>query len=146
MRAQDFRTAVPRPDDRKTIETCLDKGKDAAGRRLCVGRVSKPCEDASEGQSTMGIEQCLSREYVVWDAVLNRTFRSAERAFGASGKIYLRDVQTTWIKYRDQSCQWPSQVYPGGTIAGPITGECLVDETATRAITLMDIDESLSQH
>ncbi len=144
--AEDFRTATPRPADQKSITGCLGTNKTPEERRRCIGLVSKPCQSTPDGQSTYGMQQCQSREYVVWDQILNRVYGSAAKAFDADGKAYLRDVQSTWIKFRDQSCQWPAKVYPGGTIAAPITGDCLIDETANRAITLMEISESLAQH
>lgn len=144
--ADGFRTATPRPADLQAIRACLGTNTLAAERRRCIGIVSGPCQAAPDGQSTMGMQQCQSREFVAWDRILNDAYRAAAQSFDESGKAYLRDVQTVWIKFRDQSCDWPSKVYPGGTISGPLTGDCLVDETANRALTLLDIEESMAPH
>jgi uncharacterized protein YecT (DUF1311 family) len=136
----------PRPDDLKTLTACLGTNKDTTARRRCVDLVAAPCLARPDGQSTLGMETCYGRERLAWDQILNRVYGTAQAAFDAAGKAYLRDGQTLWIRYRDQSCQWPAKVYAGGSIVGPLSEACLRDETATRTITLMEIEESLKQH
>ncbi len=136
----------PRPDDLKTLTACLGTNKDATARRRCIDLVAAPCLAGPDGQSTLGMETCYGRERLAWDQVLNRVYGTAHTAFDAAGKTYLRDGQMLWIRYRDQSCQWPAKVYAGGSIVGPLSEACLRDETATRAITLMEIEDSLKKH
>ncbi len=135
-----------RSDDLKTLTSCLGTNKEPSERRRCIDLVAAPCLARPDGQSTLGMETCYERERGAWDQILNHAYGAAQAAFDETGKAYLRDGQILWIRYRDQSCQWPGKVYAGGSIVGPLNEACLRDETATRAITLMEIDESLEQH
>ena len=144
--ADGFRTTPPRPEDVRALRACLGIEKPAADRQHCIGMLTDPCQAAPDGQSTMGAEMCQSHEYAAWDAILNETYRQAIKRFDEPGKAYLREVQTAWIAFRDLSCEWSSKVFPHGTIAGPLTGRCLIEETAHRTITLLDVAEWLEPH
>ncbi|MCG5248507.1 lysozyme inhibitor LprI family protein [Methylorubrum extorquens] len=131
--------------DAAAIEACL-KGKErSAQRRTCIGRVSGPCQETPDGSSTVGMMACFDREHTVWDTLLNRAYREAMAGFDEAGKADLKGVQQTWLKFRAQACEWPGRVYPGGTIGGPLSAECIMDQTALRALDLMTIRDSLEQ-
>ncbi len=141
--AQEADQAALSAKDRTTIETCLAGQQTRHNRRACIGRVSGPCQDTPDGSSTMGMVTCFDRENTAWDALLNRTYREAMAAFDEGGKAYLKGVQQTWLKFRAQACEWPGRVYPGGTIGGPLSGECSMEQTALRALDLMEIRDAL---
>lgn len=141
--AQEADQAALSAKDRTTIETCLAGQQTLHNRRACIGRVSGPCRDTPDGSSTMGMMACFDRENTAWDALLNRAYREAMAAFDEGGKAYLKGVQHTWLKFRAQACEWPGRVYPGGTIGGPLSGECSMEQTALRALDLMEIRDAL---
>ena len=54
---------MARADDTATIETCVQSESEAnRDARTCEGRVSGPCMEKPEGQSTVGMVECLSTE------------------------------------------------------------------------------------
>ena len=137
--------APPRPKDASAVEGCIARGKTPAERRACIGTVADPCRNTQDGATTMGSIDCLNRETAVWDKLLNRTYREVQSAFDADGKAYLKSTQTTWIRFRDQACEWPYKAYPGGSIAGPLSAECALNQTALRALDLSELQAALKE-
>ncbi|WP_245259290.1 lysozyme inhibitor LprI family protein [Methylobacterium sp. 77] len=131
--------------DLALIEQCIALAKGDAGGSACIGRVSKPCIDTPDGSSTMGMNACYSREIAAWDTLLNRIYKDASGAMDENGSIYLRDTQRLWLSFRQKACEWPAQVYPNGTIRGPLSGECMQIETARRALDLGRIKAALTE-
>ena len=143
--AQEAARAAAPAKDLATIEACLAGKETSAQRRTCIGRVSGPCQETPDGSSTVGMMTCFDRENAAWDTLLNRAYREAMTSFDDAGKADLKGVQQTWLKFRAQACAWPGRVYPGGTIGGPLSGQCIMDQTALRALDLMTIWDSLKQ-
>jgi uncharacterized protein YecT (DUF1311 family) len=137
--------ATPTPEEVGAVERCVLAAPDVAGRRMCVGVVSAPCQGTPDGATTLGSNACLGREYRAWDGLLNRYYREAVDAFDDDGRSYLRSTQRAWLAFRDQACGWPYKAYPGGTIAGPLAVECLMTQTALRALDLLDLRTVLRQ-
>ncbi|MCP1547021.1 MULTISPECIES: lysozyme inhibitor LprI family protein [Methylorubrum] len=135
------RTASP-AKDAATIEACLKGKETSAKRRTCIGSVAGPCRDTQDGATTMGMSACISREHAIWDKLLNRTYQQAMVGFDDEGKAYLKGAQQSWLKFRSQTCQWPYHVYRGGTLAGPLSSECFMEQTALRTFDLMEIVEN----
>ncbi|MCJ2127472.1 lysozyme inhibitor LprI family protein [Methylobacterium sp. E-045] len=133
--------------DLATIERCVAFAKDDGARLSCIGRVSQPCIDAPDGSgsSTMGMNGCYAREIAAWDTRLNRTYKDVGAAMSESADLSLRDAQRAWIAFRDKACDWPSLVYPGGSIIGPLSGECLQIQTGRRALDLDRIKAALTE-
>jgi uncharacterized protein YecT (DUF1311 family) len=48
----------------------------------------------------------------------------------------LRDMQRTWIAYRDAACAYERSQWGGGTGGGPATADCLMRMTAAQALAL----------
>ncbi|WP_339163791.1 lysozyme inhibitor LprI family protein [Methylobacterium bullatum] len=133
--------------DVATIERCVASAKDDGARLSCIGRVSQPCIDAPDGSgsSTMGMNGCYAREIAAWDTRLNRTYKDVGASMSESADLSLRDTQRAWIAFRDKACDWPSLVYPGGSIIGPLSGECLQTQTGRRALDLDRIKAALTE-
>ena len=80
----------------------------------CIGVVSDPCLETEEGASTYGMINCIGREWEVWDARLNASYRErmAPQAGPATTALtdeleakQLRKIQTAWIPWRDAMCE-----------------------------------------
>jgi uncharacterized protein YecT (DUF1311 family) len=141
------------PADRAAIAACLDKAKAAkATSETCVGAVEKPCLDAPEGSSTLGMKMCAGRETAVWDERLNQAYQAllhgdlgqieALRDGGkrkATGADILRDAQRAWISFRDKKCDAAGLPMEGGTGAGILINECYLQETGRQALWLEDM-------
>lgn len=137
-----FAGEPPRPEDVKAVQTCLGTDKLTADRRRCIGIVADRCLEQEGGDTTAGMTACYDRENLAWDSLLNRFYGGLQKSFDEPGRRYLKEVQAGWIRFRDDSCQWPEHVFEGGSLAGPLAVECLRDATAERTLTLMQMDES----
>ena len=116
----------------------LDAARDAAPRRAesCIGIVSAPCLQEEGHQSTAAMVDCYGREGIAWDDRLNAAYKKALKS-GDGGDVAegFRNVQRTWIAFRDAACAQPWTVYKG-TMANPMGAQCRMDLTARQAIWL----------
>ncbi|MDO5631433.1 MAG: lysozyme inhibitor LprI family protein [Paracoccus sp. (in: a-proteobacteria)] len=138
--AQDARSYDP-----EILPACLAQ-RQGDDRMACIGLAADACSDSS----TAGMVQCLSAEAADWDARLNDAYqvlltdaRQADteaRDLGstaASMEKTLREMQRSWITFRDASCAYAAAQFQGGTAAGPAVADCAMQLTARQAILLM---------
>ncbi|MFN4098658.1 MAG: lysozyme inhibitor LprI family protein [Pararhodobacter sp.] len=134
--------------DPALITACLDSGQ----WRDCIGVAANACMEATEGgYSTVGMNGCLDAERAWWDADLNAQYqlvRARDREDDASwepvpgmaprpsGAELIREVQRTWIAYRDTTCRYEELRWWGGTGATTAYVGCLMQKTAEQALAL----------
>ena len=75
----------------------------------CIGIVADECLSTDPG-GTLGMMLCFGREYDVWDARLNASYReqtdtSSKKPEDETTTKHLRKVQTAWIPWRDATCE-----------------------------------------
>jgi len=117
--------------------------------RDCIGASANVCMGATPGGgSTIGMSGCIDRELQFWDAKLNETYQSLrakerrEDADYGSAPGYvnqanaLRDMQRSWIAFRDATCDYERAQWSGGTGGGPATVGCLMRMTAEQTLYL----------
>lgn len=115
----------------------------------CVGRAAQACMMTPGGDTTIGMIDCLDGERGYWDARLNAAYAERLTAAGdqdrelrdrgsaaASIEDRLRDMQRTWIAFRDAACLYEQSQWMGGTGGGPATMACHMQETARQALKL----------
>lgn len=135
--------------DPGVLAGCLDAAPDQAAKHACIGKGSRACMDAPDGQTTVGMGMCLRAETADWDARLNEAYGLAMKDAtegDASVAEYdsaaepvapiLRQAQRNWIGYRDQSCIYESKRFYGGSAGGPAAGQCMLELTAAQALRL----------
>jgi uncharacterized protein YecT (DUF1311 family) len=127
-------TSRPTVKDTRAIEDCLKSKPDAQER--CIGIVSNPCLDLDATKSTADQNACVDRERVVWDDILNETFRRLRDKLDDQQKAKLRDMQRAWITFRDTTCAFYWDYFQG-TMASPMSASCANKETARRALFLL---------
>ena len=126
-------------EDSRAVQDCIkSKNTKNDAPELCIGVVANPCLDRPEGQSTHGQADCYRREQLVWDDILNETYRRLQDSFEGKLKTQLRDLQRVWIESRKQQCAFYQDVIKG-SLAVPIGASCFNTETARRAIYLLSI-------
>lgn len=92
------------------------------------------CMDRSDGV-TFNMHECISAEIKRQDLRLNQAYKTLVTSLTATRKKQLQQIQRTWIKYRDQNCDF--YVDPdGGSLARVNGGMCLMEMTALRATEL----------
>ena len=152
------------PDDRAAVEACLKLVREnaekeaqkpvgaeapgSAGRlagaaeqaatqfESCVGAVTVPCQQEPGGSSTMGMIQCNTREWAVWDERLNRAYDEALKDAPRKLATALRETQRAWLQWRERKCRLPAIDNEGGSIVGPLYTGCMLDATARQALWL----------
>lgn len=135
------RAEVPAAKDVATIGDCLrkqDKGRGSqeADEAACLMTVAKRCMggDETSVSSSRQIE-CLDRERLVWDQIVNDSYKTMMNALEPDQRTKLREMQRSWINTRDLTCAFWYDYFQG-TMANPMIAYCNNRETARRGIFL----------
>jgi uncharacterized protein YecT (DUF1311 family) len=127
--------------DVATIGGCLGKrdkqgGSQEADEVACLMTVAKPCMGGDEtGVSSRRQIECLDRERLVWDQIINDSYKTMMNALEPDQQAKLREMQRSWIHTRDLTCAFWYDYFQG-TMANPMIAYCNNRETARRAIFL----------
>lgn len=97
------------------------------------------CMDNSGGV-TVDMHNCIGTEHEKQDKRLNAAYKAALKAVGDERGKALKEVQRTWLKYRDLNCNFAGG--GEGTIAVILGASCFLNMTAERADELQGIAES----
>ena len=81
---------------------------------------------------------CIYRETKVWDDLLNAEYKRLLAVLGDKAQASVRTSERAWIAARDADCSVPYDIYEGGTMAQPIAANCVLSQTAMRALQLRD--------
>ncbi len=137
-------------DEAGEIRACL---AGAAQPMECVGLTVGPCTERPGGETTVGMVECINAEHGAWDAILNEEYRatmSALRAEDATGDLAapdmtregtLRQAQRAWIVFRDAECRAQYARWGMGSLRQIVGANCVMVETAERAIELRQMRE-----
>ena len=71
----------------------------------CIGAVSIPCQQEPGGEATLGMIECIQREWAVWDERLNRIYREQLKDAEPKLATALRETQRAWLKWREKSAR-----------------------------------------
>jgi uncharacterized protein YecT (DUF1311 family) len=85
------------------------------------------CE--STAKTTVAIEACLSGERAQLDAAVAELNSKIKAALPAGRQSEVEAAQAAWDSYAQESCAMSTIVAEGGTIHGPVTLACLIEET-----------------
>lgn len=128
-----------KPDARDTavIQGCI---KAKTGRNWawenCIGVVSEPCVKDEGAMPPSEVMACYHRERLVWDSILNESFRRLRETLDDKQQRKMREMQRAWIASRDKSCGFIYD-YFDGSMANPMMAACLSRETGRRALFLL---------
>jgi uncharacterized protein YecT (DUF1311 family) len=128
------RAEKPDAADSAKVQSCI-KSAEGRERERCIGVVADPCAEDSKAQSTAGQVACATREFAVWDDILNETFRRLRDKLDVKQRVKLRLMQRAWIESRKRSCDFYWDFFQG-TMASPMSAFCENRETARRALFL----------
>jgi uncharacterized protein YecT (DUF1311 family) len=138
------------------LETCAEQAMTAApGAPVkaaaddCIGIIARQCIAAPGGETTVGRNDCLSREAAAWDVVLNRDWpqlldamarrdaaNEVDRLGLRSARAELRAAQRAWLAFREADCTAQSAEWGTGTIGSTVFARCWLEMTARRTIDL----------
>ncbi|MFV3292489.1 lysozyme inhibitor LprI family protein [Pseudomonas sp. NY11955] len=88
-----------------------------------------------KASSTVAMSACIKAETQVQDQHLNQVYKQLMGKLEAGQQKRLRDVQRTWIAFRDGNCQFHVQA-SGGTMAQLAGATCVMAMTRDRAAEL----------
>ena len=136
------RADAPAAKDVATVADCLRKldkkegGSQEADEAACLMTVAKPCMGGDEtGVSSRRQIECLDRERLVWDKIINDSYQAMMNALDPDQQAKLREMQRSWMQTRDLTCMFWYDYFQG-TMANPMIAYCNNRETARRAIFL----------
>ena len=133
----------PPAKDVATIGDCLRKqaqkkggSSQEADEAACLMNVAKPCMGGDEAAAIDRRKiDCLDRERLVWDRIVNDSYKAMMSALDPDQQAKLREMQRSWIHTRDLTCAFWYDYFQG-TMANPMIAYCNNRETARRAIYL----------
>ncbi|CAN1549928.1 Lysozyme inhibitor LprI, N-terminal [Caulobacteraceae bacterium] len=95
------------------------------------------CLDSPDGQSTMGMVQCIGGELKVQDAALNAAYRTLVADLTPDQRGGLQKAQRAWIAFRDADCA--SRYSPDwGSMSTINANFCILRRTVERTVELED--------
>lgn len=100
------------------------------------------CMASPDGQSTLGMMQCMQEETGRQDARLNAAYRKAMADLTREQKDRLKAAQRAWIAFRDADCSalWDPDHW--GTLSKVSASQCTLDRTIARTIELENFPPS----
>jgi uncharacterized protein YecT (DUF1311 family) len=127
----------PNARDSAVIQKCI---KSKTGRNWawenCIGIVSEPCVKDEGSMPASEVIACYDREKLVWDAILNESFRRLREKLDANQQNKMREMQRAWITSREKTCGFLYDYFEG-TMANPMIAACQARETGRRALFLL---------
>ncbi|HKI59454.1 MAG TPA: lysozyme inhibitor LprI family protein [Mariprofundaceae bacterium] len=97
--------------------------------------------------NTLEVGGCFEKQLKKYDTELNSTYQAVMEKLKVRGTWgSLKKAQREWIKYRDQNCMFHSDLYFGGSAAGPAYVECKARMTKERSDELNIVLEDLNRH
>ena len=129
------------PKDAAVIQGCLATlDKRSVGPEIheatCLLKVANPCIGGDRGAvSDRKQIECLDRERVVWDRIVNDSYKTMMNGLEPEQTGKLRDMQRAWIQVRDLTCGFWYDYFQG-TMANLMIASCQNREIARRALYL----------
>jgi uncharacterized protein YecT (DUF1311 family) len=129
-------TRKPSGQETKIIRDCFAQKGATEKDTQCIGLVSTRCTRKPENQAGLTQADCFRVEQEIWDTLLNETYKALQGDLDDEGqRSKLRDMQRAWIGSRDATCEF-YHVKIQGSMAVPMSANCLLGETARRALFL----------
>jgi uncharacterized protein YecT (DUF1311 family) len=101
------RADAPDPKDAATIDACLAAlDKRSVGQEIdettCLLKVANPCIGGDAASVSDGKQiGCFDRERLVWDTIINDSYKTMMNGLDPEQATKLRDMQRAWIHVRD---------------------------------------------
>ena len=93
-------------------------------------------------QTTVEMNVCSSQEFEAADKKLNQLYQQLQAKISTKQKQRLTVAQRTWIKFRDENCDYAKGQFEGGSLAASTYGYCRARVTQER---IKDLEGYLKQ-
>ena len=98
-----------------------------AERDPCVG-------EGAETQAAMNM--CAGNKFKAADAELNRVYNQLASKLEADARARLKAAEVSWLKYRDDNCEYEAAPFEGGSMQPLIRSSCYERMTKARTAEL----------
>lgn len=88
--------------------------------------------DCGSPRTQLEVNECASERLTRADQELNQVYADYRKRLSASEARQFRQVQVTWIKFRDAACVFESSGVKGGSAFTMVHLGCLAAKTETR--------------
>jgi len=79
----------------------------------------------AEATTQAAMNACAAADFADADRDLNRAYTQLQQRLETSRKTALREVQRSWLTYRDAQCAFDAKPYAGGSMAPLVRATCL---------------------
>ncbi|MCY7384087.1 MAG: lysozyme inhibitor LprI family protein [Microcoleus sp. CAN_BIN18] len=93
-------------------------------------------------QTTLDMNMCSSQEFQAADKKLNQVYQQLQPKINTKQKQRLIVAQRSWLKFRDETCDYESGHFEGGSVAPSLYGYCRARVTKER---VKDLEGYLEQ-
>ncbi|WP_293347126.1 MULTISPECIES: lysozyme inhibitor LprI family protein [unclassified Microcoleus] len=93
-------------------------------------------------QTTLDQSLCSSQEFQAADRKLNQVYQQLQPKLNSKQSQRLIVAQRSWLKFRDESCDYEAGYFEGGSVAPSIYGYCRARVTKER---IKDLERYLEQ-
>lgn len=93
-------------------------------------------------QTTVDMNICSTQEFKTADTKLNQLYQQLLPKINSKQKQRLTAAQRTWVKFRDETCDYSAGHFEGGSVAPSIYGYCRARVTKER---IKDLEGYLEQ-
>ena len=93
-------------------------------------------------QTTLDMNVCSTQEFQATDSKLNQVYQQLQAKISTRQKQRLTAAQLTWIKFRDENCDYAKGQFEGGSLAASTYGYCRARVTQER---IKDLEGFLKQ-
>jgi uncharacterized protein YecT (DUF1311 family) len=97
------------------------------------------CKNA---KTTADLNVCSSQELQAADTKLNQLYQQLLPKISSQQKQRLNKAQLTWVKFRDETCDYTAGQFDGGSAATFVYNSCLAEVTKNR---VKDLEGYLEQ-
>jgi uncharacterized protein YecT (DUF1311 family) len=101
-----------------------------------------PCEDS---KTQLDMNLCYQKQFKAADAELNRVYNRLASKLEGEGRAKLKASEVSWLKYRDDNCDYEAFLYEGGTLQPAIYSTCMERVTKVRTAELREVLDLMAQ-
>ncbi|MEG4230951.1 lysozyme inhibitor LprI family protein [Microcoleus sp. Pol11C3] len=93
-------------------------------------------------QTTLDMNICSSQEFKAADTKLNQLYQQLRPKLNSKQQQRLTVAQRSWLKFRDETCNYEAGKFEGGSVAASTYGYCRARVTQER---VKDLERYLEQ-
>ncbi len=106
---------------------------------------SYAAENCKNPETQLAMNICSAKDYEREDLKLNENYKKLIGKIESKDKEKLKEIQISWIKFKDLQCEYTASKYDGGSMQPLIRSSCLLQMTKQRNKELKAMIEDSNQ-